>query len=464
VLRRWNDLASGVTIPLEIEGAFDPLQRYLVVRGLVGVPAEDGEEALTVLSTIGTTRQLLTGDSREGFAWSGDGSGLLWLDSQGLQVWSADPERASTTLIDSTGDEALHRLRIYDPATAPIHHPQLATTALLEHRSGSLYIRTLDGLVVLDFEDGLQSILPAGLPGFVFGVPSGEEELPVLLASPDQPGSWSAQVLGNVNSLQLPERAQLIKTVALTPNDDAELTPTELEATRWYLETDRGSILHGPEANLFTTAAEGSSLNLLGGTAFYVTTDGAAIQTIPVGTGINTVLTAEDLAAQRILAVGTIRRALFVLVAGTDGGTHLWQVPADSQLLTTPLFPPAPAMTSDAWIVQTFREPALGGRILTDPDTGPSGELLAVQIDGPEGSVTVAVAAPLALESVCGASAGGACVLFTVPGEPLGFSPDGNWLLVGHGDRYTAYSTVGRGSIELPDPSPDGVAWVEASS
>ncbi|MGZ8753781.1 MAG: hypothetical protein ACXW15_01190, partial [Acidimicrobiia bacterium] len=69
-----------------------------------------------------------------------------------------------------------------------------------------------------------------------------------------------------------------------------------------------------------------------------------------------------------------------------------------------------------------------------------------------------------ALESICGASAGGACVLAEVPGNPLGFSPDGNWLLIGNGDTYVAVSTVGRGIVAFPDTSPDDVAWVSRSS
>ena len=71
------------------------------------------------------------------------------------------------------------------------------------------------------------------------------------------------------------------------------------------------------------------------------------------------------------------------------------------------------------------------------------------------------MAAPLALESACGTSAAGACVLSETFGSPLGFSPDGNWLLVENGDEYLAVSTVGRGSATLPDAPPDEVAWVE---
>jgi hypothetical protein len=470
VLRRWNDLRdpfqtdpnpapAGPGVPVHLEGAFDPLDRYLAVRGWVGQSGVEGQEGLTVLSIIGTTRQLLTTDPVQPFAWSGDGSGLYWIDAAGLQVWSADPERASTTLVESTGDQSLSRLRTYDPAISPVFDQHLATTALFERREGSVYIRRTDRLEQLEFEEGLATITSSGVPGYYFFVARGEADQPVTLANPYLPGS--EQFLGNLNTLQLPEGARITRAIALTPFDsDGRFTPAELDATRWYLETDSGSILHGPEAGLFTTAAEGSSLGFLGGTAFHVTPDGSAIRTIPVGVGINTVLNAEDLAAERILAVGTVRRALFVLVSGTDGDTHLWQVPADSPLLTTPLFPPAPSMTSEAWIVYTFPEPASGGWILTDPDSGPSGELLAARIDGPTGPITVAMAAPLALESVCGASAGGACVLTILSGSPLGFSPDGYWLLVGEGDRYVALSTVGRGSVELPDGSPDDVAWV----
>ena len=461
VLRRWPDLvASEVRTPLA-EGAFDPLKRYLAVRGRLGTES-DSQEGLTVLSTIGTTRQLLTTDAAQGFAWSGDGSGLYWMDSAGLHAWSADPERASATMLGGSG-EVFGRLRVYDPAISPVRQPQLATTALIERREGTVYLRTTDGPSLLDAEEGLATIIPAAIPGSILSVASGEAEQPVML-SYKYPVE-SEQTLGNLNSLQLPDDARIIRAIALTPFDsDGNFTPEELKATRWYLETDSGSILHGPEADLFTTAAEGSSLGLLGGTAFHVTPDGSAIQTIPAGVGISTVLTADDLDAVRILAVGTVRRALFVLVATANGEVNLWQVPADSPLLTTPLFPPAPSMTSEAWIVYNFPEPATGGWILTDPDTGPSGELLAARIDGPSGPATVLMAAPLALESVCGVSAGGACALSEVPGSPLGFSPDGNWLLVGNGDEYLALSTVGRGAVILPDIPPDDVAWVAVGS
>jgi hypothetical protein len=337
----------------------------------------------------------------------------------------------------------------------------LATTALIERRAGTLYLRTMDGPSVLDTEEGPATIIPAGIPGSILSVATGEAERPVTLSYKYPVETELA--LGNLNSLQLPDDPRIIRAIALTPFDsDGRLLTEELEATRWYLETDSGSILYGPQAERFTTVAVGSSLGLLGGTAFHVTPDGSALQTIPVGFETNTVLIAEDFDAERILAVGTVRRALFVLVATTDGEVLVWQVPADSELLATPLFPQAPSITSWGWVVYSSPGPATGGAILTDPDTGTSGELLATRIDRPDGPITVVMAAPLTLESVCGANAGGACVLTEVPGRPLGFSPDGNWLLVGDGDDYFAVSTVGRGSVVLPDVAPDEVAWVEA--
>jgi hypothetical protein len=85
VLRRWSDLSPSEPRPELSEGAFDPLQRYLAVRAGTGSES-DRQEGLTVLSTIGTTRQLLTTDPAQDVAWSGDGSGLYWIDSNGLQV------------------------------------------------------------------------------------------------------------------------------------------------------------------------------------------------------------------------------------------------------------------------------------------------------------------------------------------------------------------------------------------
>ena len=457
VLRRWDDLIPGGLDPLFAGGAFDPQQRYLAVWGRTG--PEGDPDGLVVLSTIGTTREVLTTDPAQAFAWSGNGSALYWLNKHGLQAWSADPERASATLVGNKDIEVVQRLRVYDPALSPLSHPALATTALLENREGSMRLRTIDGLQSSDFEEDLATITPAAITGYFFSVARGEDEQPVVLASPTRQAPES--ILGKLNTIQLPDGARITRAIAMTPADsDGIFAAAELEATRWYLETDSGSILHGPEAELFTTAAEGSSLGLMGGTVFHVTPDGSAIQTIPVGVGINTVLTAEDLDADRILAVGTVRRALFVLVEDTDGEVNLWQVPADSELLATPLFPPAATMTSWAWIVYTSPGPATSGWILTDPDTGPSGELLAARIDGPTGPVTVLMAAPLALESVCGASAGGACVLAALPGSPLGFSPDGSWLMVGGANGYVAHSTVGRGSVTFADSAPDEIVWV----
>ena len=206
---------------------------------------------------------------------------------------------------------------------------------------------------------------------------------------------------------------------------------------------------------------DGKSLGFAGGTAFSVTPDGSAIHTMPTATGTETLLAAADLDAERILAVGVIRRALFVLVVNNAGDVQIWQVPADSELLATPLFPPAPSITSGAWVVYNAPGSAAGGTILAEPNAV-GGEVFAARIDRPDGPVTVVMAAPLALESACGASAGGACVLSETSGSPLGFSPDGNWLLVADGDRYRAVSTVGRGNTLLPDVPPDAVAWVEA--
>ncbi len=171
-------------------------------------------------------------------------------------------------------------------------------------------------------------------------------------------------------------------------------------------------------------------------------------------------LTAADLDAERILAVGVVRRTLFVLATDDVGSAQIWQVPGDSPLLTTPFFPVAPSITWYKWSVYTSTEPITGGRILADPDAGPGGELLAAQLDRPNGPITVVLASPLALESVCGALAGGACVVAEISGSPLGFSPDGNWLLIDGNSGYSALSTVGRGSVLISDRVPDDVAWV----
>jgi WD40 repeat protein len=461
VLRRWNDLFPSELRTVLAEGAFDPLQRYLAVRGRVG-PDGDRQDGLTVLSTIGTTRRLLTTEPAQGIAWSGNGSGLYWLDSNGLQVWSADPQRAPATLVGRGGDEVFGRLRVYDPAISPVPHSALVTSTLLElhPEEDGVYVRTTDGRAFIDVDQALISIIPAGIPGFFLSVGAGDAEQPVMLTDPNRAGA--ARNLGTLDSFQLPVGSRLTRAVALSPETGADLSASELEATRWYLETDSGSILFGPEAGLFTTAAEGSSLSFLGETAFHVTPDGSAIQTIPTGTGIDTVVAAADLDAERILAVGVVRRTMFVMVATADGEAQIWQVPADSELLATPLFPPSPSITSWAWVVYTFPSPATGGEILVEPDPGTTGEVFAARINGPNGPVTVIMAAPLALESVCGASAGGACELGTWSGSPLGFSPDGNWLLVGNGDEFVAVSTVGRGKVVLPDLAPNGVAWVEA--
>jgi hypothetical protein len=247
----------------------------------------------------------------------------------------------------------------------------------------------------------------------------------------------------------------------MTTGNDDDPTLGESDATRWYLETDTGSILYGPEAGAFTAVAEGGSLGVLGGTAFHVAPDGSAIRTIRTANEIDVVLTAADLDAERILASGVVRRALFVLVATAEGGAQIWQVPADSPLLATPLFPPAPSLTTWAWVVHTVPGPVTGGAIIAQPNRGPAGQFFAARIDGSNGPVTVLMAAPLALESVCGAGAGGTCVLATSPGNPMGFSPDGSWLLVDDGKRYFAQSTVGRGVFALPDVSPDDATWVE---
>jgi WD40 repeat protein len=452
VLRRWPDLRSAedrTTLP---QGAFDPLERYLAVRGRVG----DDQVGLTVLSTIGTTRRLLTTEPAQGFAWSGDGSGLYWLDSNGLQVWSADPERASATMLGGNGGP-FPRLRVYDPAMAPLAHPALETASLMELRDGIVTRRTINGSEV--FFTGMKqaTVAPAGVGGLFLTVATGEPDQPVALADP--PNGDSSRVLGNLEGTQLGNEGRIVGAIPLSPGDGDNLTSGELDATRWYLETDNGSILFGPDAGLFTTVAEGRSLSYLAGIAFSVVPDGSAIQTIPDGDGTETVLTAAALDAERILAVAVVRRAMFVLLETQAGEVQILQVPADSELLATPLFPPAPSITSSAWVVYRTSGPASGGAILAEPDPG-AGEVLAARIDGSDGPVTVVMAAPLALESVCGARAGGTCVLFETPGRPLGFSPDGNWLLIGNGDEYLALSTVGRGRLVLTDNAPDGVAWV----
>jgi hypothetical protein len=457
VLRRWPDLVPGEAVPLAAEGAFDPLNRFLAVRGLVETEG-GGQEGLTVLSTIGTTRRLLTTDPAQGFAWSGDGSGLYWLDSGGLQVWSADPERASAAMLGGAG-ELFTRLRVYDPAMAPLAHPALITSSLVELHNGAVTRRTMNGSEALFIGTQQATIAPADVAGRFLSVASGEPFQAVVVADPFNPNS--TRVLGNLTALQLGDGGRISRSVALVPGKGQELTSNQINATRWYLETDEGSILFGPDAGLFIHAADGNSLSFLGGTGFYVTPNGSAIQTMPTVAETDILLTAADLDAQRILAVGVIRRDAFVVAVNSAGNTQIWQVPADSALGATPLFPPAPAINSWARVVYTAPGPVSGATILAEPDTA-RGEVFAARIDRPDGPVTVVMAAPLALEeSACGASAAGACVLSETIGSPLGFSPDGNWLLVENGHAYLAVSTVGRGSAELRGAPPDGVAWVE---
>ena len=461
VIRRWDDLLDPSardplrTGPvLQTEGAFDPLKRYLAVQGQVG---PDGSDGLTVLSMIGTTRQLLTTEPAQGFAWSGDGSGLYWMDSGGLQVWSADPELASAAMLGGSG-EIFGRLRVYDPATSPIAHPALVTSSLVELRNGEITRRTMNGSETFFTGNEQATIAPADVDGRVLTVAASEPARAVVLADPLNLNA--PLVLGNLTTLQLSEGGRVVRAVALSPGDGDTIATGELEATRWYLETDRGSILFGPDGGLFTTVTQGSSLNTLGARAFHVTPDGSAIQTLPTEAGIDTVLTAADLDAERILAVGVIRRTLFVLATDDVGSAQIWQVPGDSPLLTTPFFPVGPSITSDKWLVYTSAGAITGGRILTDPDTGPGGELLAAQLDRPNGPITIVLASPLALESVCGALAGGACVVSETSGSLLGFSPDGNWLLVDSDSGYLALSTVGRGGVLISETVPDDIAWV----
>lgn len=455
VLRRWQDLVPGEGVPLEVEGAFDPVDRYLAVRGLVGT-RNDGQDGLTVLSTIGTTRRLLTTEPAQGFAWSGDGSGLYWLDSSGLQVWSADPERASASLLGGAG-RIFPRLRVYDPAMTPLTHPALESAGLMELRDGIVTRRIMNGSQTTFAGMNQATIAPAGVGGRFLSVATGEFQQPVVLAEALGGGS---QVLGNLERTHLGPDGRIVRTVALSPGDAGDLDAAELDATRWYVETDNGLILFGPDAGRFTTVAEGHSLGYLGGIAFFVTPDGSAIQTIPDVNGTETVLAAADLDAERIVAVAAVRRAVFVLLETRAGEVQIWQVPGDSELLTTPLFPPAPSITSSPWVVYTAPGPVTGGTILAEPNQS-AGEIAAVRIDSPDGPATIVMASPLALESVCGASAGGTCVLFETSGRPLGFSPDGNWLLIESAGRYLAVSPVGRGSATLPDTPPDQVAWVE---
>ncbi len=182
VVRRWddlldpfaNDLSTSGSV-LQLEGAFDPLKRYLAVRGLVG---PEGNVGLTVLSMIGTTRQLLTTEPARGFTWSGDGSGLYWMDSGGLQVWSADPERASATMLGGS-DEILDRLRVYDPAISPIAHPALVTSSLVELRNGAITRRTMNGSETFFTGTEQATITPADVDGRFLTVAAGEPARPL---------------------------------------------------------------------------------------------------------------------------------------------------------------------------------------------------------------------------------------------------------------------------------------------
>ncbi len=418
VARTWAGLGPGESAP-GLEAAFDPAGRFLAVWSAA---PENGvvREGLRVLSVSGDGTELLEGARPSLFAWSGDGGGLYWMNALGLQAWSAHPDLTPATLVGAEAHPQSARLRVYDPATVVMAPPRFRTRHLLELRDGSLAERSRETAAIAE---GVLSVTSAGLPGQVVTVTKDRRVTLIGIEPPTE------RLLGTLSPAQLPAGARLERVVA-------PLLPGE---SSWYLETSAGEILTGSESGLFTTITKGSSLSRIGTELLYVSGEGTAVRRAAPGRGI----VWEATGADRILGM-TVAGDTLYLLATDGGGARILEFPVDGSRASAG---PAPR------VVYGTEQAVTGGALLASP----AGGWLTARLDAPAGSTTLLLSASPA----CVATGADGCLIGSLPGDLLGFSPDGSWLLVDDYGALSAHSTHGRGRELLDTTAPDQVAWIE---
>lgn len=416
-------------------GAFDPTGRYLAVD------ATNGQESGVWVIDLTDPNQELVAPSGSSFVWSGDGSALYWSDETGTYAYPVSSLYRVAT-VSGQGMEPGDHLRVYDPALVGAPSLLVRGGDLYELRDGKIVHRTVGGLDVIDPQTGgLTTSILDGTP-----------------LNPDLPLIRTVHYEGDGTlALQVSKTGQLETVIGDLGPDTAVASMLNAPAIGVFLSTTDGEVLRAGADLSLDPILEGTSPGIVGSVPFAATAD--SIERLPrEGDAPETLLERTGLTgAGEILDAIGIRSEMIVLARSLVGVPSLYWVPGDSTLFGTAIVPnsPIPNATPFSLVyVPTSNRAFDTGWIIPSGD----GQTFALALQYEDGMETVVMIDPNPGKLTCGGQV--VCQAMDFEGTPLGFSPDGAWLLTATDQGYFAVSTKGRGIVRLDDAPPDQVAWI----
>ena len=417
-------------------GAFDPTGRYLAIDATI---AGQGQGVWVI--DLNDPRQDLVAPSGSVFTWSGDGSALYWTDTTGTFAFPI----SSGYRVASVSNQKLHlgdRLRVYDPALVAAPSLLVRSSDLFELRDGQIGHRSPSGLAVLDPHSG-------GTTTSIVDSTSLNPDLP-LLRTVEYEGDGTL-------ALQLTTTGLIEQLVGDLSGYGPVTSVLNAPGYGEFLAADPDGVFRlGPEQTL-DPVMEGWSPGIIGTVPFAVTS--TSIERLPRDGGEpETLLGATGLAgtADILDAVG-IRSEMVILTRSLVGTAGVYWVPGDSTLFGTAILPnsPLPNPTPFSLVYTPTNDRTFEtGWIVPAED----GQTFALALRYTDGIETVVMTDPNPGQSTCGGQV--VCQHFSFEGRPLGFSPDGAWLLADIDGEYYALSTKGRGSVRFDEAPPDEVTWI----
>jgi hypothetical protein len=417
-------------------GVFDPTGRYLAIDAAMA-----GQGSGVWVIALGDPRQALVAPSGSSFTWSGDGSALYWNDATGTYAYPV----SSSYRVTSVSSQELHpgdHLRVYDPALVPAPTFLVRSGDLFELRNGQISQRFASGPTPLDPPSGGTTISITDARPL-------DPDLPLLRTAQYENDGTAALLLNTTGFIEdlagdLPFGAGPVTAVLDAPDVGT------------FLATDQGEILRaGPDRTL-ETVMEGRSPGIIGTVPFAVTD--TSIERLPrEGEAPETLFDVSGLAgASRLIDAIGVRSEMVVLARTLVDTAAVYWIPGDSELFGTEILPNSPLVNTTPFSLvytptntRTFET----GWIVSAED----GQTFAVALRYSDGIETMLMSDPAPGQATCGAVV---CQLGALTGTPLGFSPDGSWLLADTGGSYLAVSTRGRGYVFFDEAAPDGVVWI----
>lgn len=430
--------------------AFDPTGSWLAVDAV----GTSGERRVSVIG-LRRFQTRVIGTDASSLAWSGDGSILYLAQPTGIIAYPIGPTTsAAEGVINQVQPDPSGRLRIYDPALVPLTTPLVDSGRLVERRGNSLYQQDSGGVALLDPDADtafIQALSVAPVSGRVqskiLRIDRREGATTIAFELP----SGQQTPVATVSAAQIPSGEQVIKAASL-PGIGIVL---ETSAKRIVAVT-------GDSADVASvrTIGFGSSIGHVDAVAFAVSTDGTTLDILDAGEQQHPLLSVSDLdGASRILGAVGVGSDLIVAVLLQTGQPALYLIPPDSDLVRDVLAPQAPSANSLPWSI-IYTEPDLTVVSISNLSASPDRRHFVFVTRTDAGDTATILMADATTPAVC-PSGGVACLIGQVPDTiPLGFSPDGSWLLVNHQGQLWALSTHGRGVQVLDLEAPQQVAWV----